>query len=51
MHAANNAIALSSDEGWGAGRTLALLFGSLTALALLAAALRLASARWTPATD
>jgi len=50
MHAVNNAIALSSDEGWGAGRTLALLFGSLAVLALLAGALRLASERWTPAT-
>jgi hypothetical protein len=51
LHAANNAIALSSDESWGAGRALALLAGSLAVLALLATALRLASARWTPATD
>ena len=51
MHAVNNAIALSSDESWGAGRTLALLAGSLAVLALLVAALRLASERWTPATD
>ena len=50
MHAVNNAIALSSDESWGAGRTVALLAGALAALALLAWLLRLASARWTPAT-
>ncbi len=49
-HATNNALALSSDEGWGAGRTLALVAGALAALALLVWALRLASARWTPAT-
>jgi membrane protease YdiL (CAAX protease family) len=51
MHSVNNSLALSSDEGWGAGRALALLFGSLAVLALLVAALRLASARWMPATD
>ena len=51
MHAVNNAIALSSDESWGAGRAVALVFGSVALLALLAVALRLASARWTPATD
>ncbi|HXR13965.1 MAG TPA: type II CAAX endopeptidase family protein [Solirubrobacteraceae bacterium] len=50
-HAINNALALSSDESWGSGRTLALLFGSLAVLALLVALLRLASARWMPATD
>ena len=51
IHAANNALALSSDESWGAGRALALLGGSIAVLALLAWLLRLASARWTPATD
>ncbi len=51
VHAVNNAIALSQDESWGGGRTLALVFGSVAVLALLAAALRLASARWMPASD
>jgi membrane protease YdiL (CAAX protease family) len=50
MHSVNNAIALSSDEGWGSGRAIALLGASLATLALAAWLLRLASARWTPAT-
>ena len=52
-HSVNNALALSSDEGWGAGRAVALLAAALALLALAAWLLRLASARWlaTPATD
>ena len=50
MHVVNNAIALGSDESWGAGRALALLGGSLAVLALVSRLLRLASERWTPAT-
>jgi membrane protease YdiL (CAAX protease family) len=51
MHSVNNSIALSSDEGWSAGRAIALLGASVAMLALLAWLVRLASARWTPATD
>jgi membrane protease YdiL (CAAX protease family) len=51
MHSINNSIALSSDEGWGSGRAVALLGASLAMLVLLAWLLRLASARWIPATD
>jgi len=51
MHSINNSIALSSDEGWGSGRAVALLGASLAMLALAAWLLRLASARWMPATD
>jgi uncharacterized protein len=50
MHSVNNSLALSSDEGWGTGRALALLFGALAVLALVGWLLRLASARWIPAT-
>ena len=49
-HSVNNALALSSDEGWGSGRAVALLAAALALLALAAWLLRLASARWTPAT-
>jgi len=51
MHSINNSIALSSDEGWGTGRAVALLGASLAMLVLAAWLLRLASARWMPATD
>jgi membrane protease YdiL (CAAX protease family) len=51
LHVINNALALSSDESWGSGRTLALLLGSVAVVALLLASVRLASARWTPASD
>ena len=40
-HAINNSLALASNEGWGAGNTLALLGGTLAALALLVTLLRL----------
>jgi hypothetical protein len=49
-HLINNALALSGDEGWGVGRAAALLGASATIVWLLLAAVRLASARWTPAT-
>lgn len=50
MHSVNNSIALSADEGWGVGRALALVGGSIAVLALVVALIRLASERWTPAT-
>jgi len=49
LHAINNALALSGDESWGTGRTVALLLGSLAVLAVVFALVRLASERWTPA--
>jgi len=49
-HLINNALALSGDEGWGAGRAAALLAASAALVWLLLAAVRLASERWTPAT-
>jgi membrane protease YdiL (CAAX protease family) len=51
LHVVNNAIALSSDEGWSAGRTVALLLGSAALVALLLACVRLASERWMPVSD
>jgi membrane protease YdiL (CAAX protease family) len=51
LHVINNAIALSSDESWNAGRTVALLLGSVALVALLLACVRLASERWTPVSD
>jgi CAAX protease family protein len=51
LHLINNALALSGDENWGGGRTLALLGGSLAAVALVLALVRLASERWTPVSD
>jgi hypothetical protein len=46
----NNAIALGSDESWGAGKVVALMAGALALGALVLAIVRLASSRWTPAT-
>jgi membrane protease YdiL (CAAX protease family) len=51
LHAINNALALSSDENWGSGRTVALLFGSIALIVAVLAFVRLASSRWTPASD
>jgi uncharacterized protein len=51
VHLINNAIALTGDEGWDAGRLVALLVGAVALAALVLAAVRLASARWMPATD
>ena len=51
LHVINNAIALSSDESWGSGRTVALLLGSVALVAAVLAAVRLASPAWTPASD
>ncbi len=51
LHVINNAIALSADENWSAGRTTALLLGSLGLVTLVLACVRLASARWTPVSD
>jgi membrane protease YdiL (CAAX protease family) len=51
LHVVNNALALSDDESWGAWRSVALLFGSVVVVALVLAGVRLASARWTPASD
>ena len=50
MHAVNNAIALGGDENW-AWRTVELAVGALAVVALLLWCVRLASARWEPATD
>jgi uncharacterized protein len=51
LHLINNAIALTGDENWSGGRFVALLAGALALAALVLTAVRLASARWTPATD
>jgi len=51
VHLINNAIALTGDENWNGGRLVALLAGALALAALVLTAVRLASARWTPATD
>jgi membrane protease YdiL (CAAX protease family) len=51
VHLINNAIALSGDENWSDGRFVALLAGALALVALVLRGVRLASARWTPATD
>jgi hypothetical protein len=51
VHLINNALALTGDENWGGGRFVALLAGALALAALVLGAVRLASARWTPATD
>jgi membrane protease YdiL (CAAX protease family) len=50
VHLLNNALALGSDENWGAGRVIALMAGGLVVVTLVLAAVRLASERWTPAT-
>lgn len=50
-HLINNALALSGDLGWGVGRTVALLAGAAAVVSLALAAVRLASNRWTPASD
>ncbi len=50
VHLVNNALALGSDESWGTGRVVALMVAALAVLALVLAAVRLASDRWTPAT-
>lgn len=50
VHMFNNAIALGSDEGWGAGRVAALMVAAFALGAVVLAAVRLASERWTPAT-
>jgi len=51
LHVINNAVALSSDESWNAGQTVALLAGSIALVALLLACVRLASERWMPVSD
>jgi uncharacterized protein len=51
LHAINNVFALSSDEGWGTATTVGLLFGTLAAVVAVLALVRLASARWIPASD
>jgi hypothetical protein len=51
VHLINNAIALTGDEDWSGGRFVALLAGALVLAALVLGAVRLASARWMPATD
>jgi hypothetical protein len=50
MHVLNNAIAFGADEHWN-WRTVELAAGALGAVVLVLACVRLASARWTPATD
>jgi len=50
VHMANNALAFGSLEEWGAGRVIALMAAALAIGALVLAAVRLASDRWTPAT-
>jgi len=50
LHVVNNAIALGNDENW-VWRTVELVFGGLAVVTLVLAAVRLASARWAPATD
>ena len=50
VHMVNNALALGSDESWGPARVVALMAGALAVGALVLAAVRLASERWTPAT-
>ena len=49
LHLLNNALALGSDESWGTGRVVALMAAALAIVALVLAAIRLASARWQPA--
>jgi membrane protease YdiL (CAAX protease family) len=50
IHMVNNAIALGSDESWGAGKVVALMAGAFALGALVLVIVRLASSRWTPAT-
>jgi uncharacterized protein len=50
-HVINNALALSADESWGVGRAVGLLAAAVALVALVLASVRLASARWTPASD
>jgi hypothetical protein len=49
MHVLNNAIAFGADEHWDL-RTVELAAAALAAVAVVFAAVRLASERWTPAT-
>ena len=50
IHMVNNAIALGSDESWGAGKVVALIVGAFAIGTLLLVMVRLASSRWMPAT-
>jgi membrane protease YdiL (CAAX protease family) len=50
IHMINNALALGSDESWGAGRVVALMAGALAIGALVLVVVRIASNRWMPAT-
>lgn len=50
MHVLNNSIAFGSDEHWN-WRTVELAIGALATVALVLVCVRLASGRWTPATD